>query len=34
MSVRHEPPSPPLVFSFFFGAVLGFAMVGYWPLEA
>jgi hypothetical protein len=28
MSIRHEPPTPPLVFSFFFGAVLGFAVVG------
>ncbi len=34
LSYAYGPPSPPLVFSFFAGAVLGFAVVGYWPLEA
>ena len=28
LSYAYGPPSPPLVFSFFFGAVLGFAVVG------
>jgi hypothetical protein len=34
LSYAYGPPSPPLVVSFFLGAVLGFAVVGLWLLEA